>query len=227
MNTKLLTALLAGSLLLLASCTDSDTQTPSTWNNDTAQTVESNTEVPQVQEPSEETWVELGGAVMLPSQDVVDNIAMSLEHTTLVTALQSANLIESLKEIGPFTVFAPSDNAFWALPDGTVETLLQPENNSELANILAYHVVPGNYTTDKLIDGLELETLQGQSIVIEDENGKWTANGASISVANAESINGTIHNLDGVLLPEVEDEMEGEQDPEMQDNQEMSDTDEQ
>jgi hypothetical protein len=156
MNTKYIIALLAGSLVLLASCSDNTADITVTPNDDT--TVIESTDT--IDTTENEEGVMIGGAMMVPSSDIIDNAVNSNDHTTLVAAVQAADLVEALKGEGPFTVFAPTNAAFDALPAGTVDTLLMPENKGDLTNVLTYHVVPGAYTSADLSDGLELTTLQ-------------------------------------------------------------------
>ena len=158
--------------------------------------------------------VVVGGAPMLPTKTIVANAANSADHATLVTAVSSAGLIETLNGAGPFTVFAPVDSAFAALPPGEVDSLLQPENRGMLTSILTYHVVPGRLDSDALRQRVaagggttELKTASGailtvkangpSNLVIEDEQGRL----ATISTYDVYQSNGVIHVIDDVLLP--------------------------
>ena len=119
----------------------------------------------------------------------------------LVAAVQAAGLVETLKSEGPFTVFAPTDEAFAALPAGTVETLLKPENKAQLIAILTYHVVSGKVMSGDLSNGMTAPTVQGSDITIMTEGGV-TVNGANVVSADIETSNGVIHVIDAVIIPE-------------------------
>ena len=134
------------------------------------------------------------------SKDIVDTAVGAGNFTTLVAAVEAAGLVDTLKGDGPFTVFAPTDAAFAALPEGTVESLLLPENKDQLVSILTYHVVAGKVMSTDLSEGLEAETVQGQNITITLEGGA-KVNGATISTADIETSNGVIHVIDAVILP--------------------------
>ncbi len=150
-----------------------------------------------------EAGVEVGGAMMLPSMDIVENAMNANNVTTLVAAVQAADLVETLKSEGPFTVFAPTNAAFEKLPDGTVTTLLMAENKAQLADILTYHVVAGSYTSADLVDGLELTTVQGETLMFTiNANGMLEINGeAMVETADVISSNGVTHVIDTVLMP--------------------------
>jgi uncharacterized surface protein with fasciclin (FAS1) repeats len=155
----------------------------------------------------------VGGAAMYPSKDIVDNAVNSKDHTTLVTAVKAAGLVDTLKGPGPFTVFAPTNAAFDKLPAGTVDTLLKPENQDQLKKVLTYHVVPGRITSHKLAAMIqngggkaELKTVEGgtltammdgNNIVLKDEKGDT----ATVTQADVMQKNGVIHVIDTVLLP--------------------------
>ena len=157
--------------------------------------------------------VMVGGAAMYPTKNIVENAVNSKDHTTLVAAVKAAGLVETLSGTGPFTVFAPINMAFDALPAGTVETLLKPENKAKLTSVLTYHVVSGklnSWDLAKMIKegngSAKLTTVQGEvltvksngnSIMIIDENG-GTAN---VTIADVNQSNGVIHVVDKVLLP--------------------------
>lgn len=150
-----------------------------------------------------EDGVMVGGALMTPDKDIVDNAVNSKDHTTLVAAVTAAGLGETLKGAGPFTVFAPTNAAFEKLPAGTVDTLLKPENKDQLTGVLTYHVVPGMYRASDLTDGMTLETVNGQMLTFTEEGGKWYINGDSmITIADVLSSNGVTHVVDTVLLPQ-------------------------
>ena len=135
------------------------------------------------------------------SKDIVDTAVDAGTFETLVAAVQAAGLVDTLKGEGPFTVFAPTDEAFAALPEGTVENLLLPENKDQLAAILTYHVVPGKVMSTDLMDDMEAETVQGSSVTIDLDNGVMVEN-ATVTTADIETSNGVIHVIDTVILPE-------------------------
>jgi uncharacterized surface protein with fasciclin (FAS1) repeats len=139
---------------------------------------------------------------MVPSLDIVDNAMNADNVTTLVAAVAAADLVETLKSEGPFTVFAPTNEAFAALPDGTVETLLLPENIEQLTTVLTYHVVPGAFTSADLADGMVLTSVQGQDLTITYENNLWYVNDVAIQTADVISSNGVTFVIGEVLLPE-------------------------
>lgn len=158
--------------------------------------------------------VMVGGQAMLPAKNIVQNAVNSADHTTLVTAVKAAGLAETLQTAGPFTVFAPTNAAFAALPAGTVDMLLRPDHKETLAKILTYHVVPGDYSAERLramIQGangrLTLGTVSGgkltlmmngpSNIVVHDEK-MGTAN---IVIYDVKQSNGEIFSIDRVLLP--------------------------
>ncbi len=153
----------------------------------------------------EEAGVMVGGAMMLPSMDIVENAMNASNVTTLVAAVAAADLVDTLKGPGPFTVFAPTNAAFDALPAGTVDTLLLPENKADLAGILTYHVVAGSYTSANLADGQTLTTVQGEELTIRKNANGITVNGsAMIETADVISSNGVTHVINAVLLPPTE-----------------------
>ncbi|MEP3442896.1 MAG: fasciclin domain-containing protein [Sulfitobacter sp.] len=135
-------------------------------------------------------------------KDIVDTAANAGEFSTLLAAAEAANLVEALKGDGPYTVFAPTDAAFAALPEGTVETLLLPENKEQLAAILTYHVVPGKIMSTDLIDDSEAITVNGDTIMIDLDNGVMIDD-ATVTQADIEASNGVIHVIDTVILPDV------------------------
>ena len=134
------------------------------------------------------------------SRDIVDTAVSAGSFTTLVAAVQAAGLVETLKGEGPFTVFAPTDDAFAALPEGTVETLLKPENKDQLTAILTYHVVPGKVMSTDLSNNMMATTVQGGELTIMTEGGV-TVNGANVTIADGMASNGVIHVIDQVILP--------------------------
>ena len=134
-------------------------------------------------------------------KDIVDTAAGNDQFETLVAAVQAAGLVETLKGDGPFTVFAPTDEAFAALPEGTLETLLKPENKTTLAAILTYHVVAGKVMSSDLTDDSTAATVQGDTIAIDLDNGPMIDD-AKVVAADIETSNGVIHVIDKVILPE-------------------------
>ncbi|WP_420586460.1 fasciclin domain-containing protein [Ruegeria sp.] len=134
------------------------------------------------------------------SKDIVDTAVGAGSFETLVAAVQAAELVDTLKGEGPFTVFAPTDEAFAALPEGTVESLLKPENKDQLVAILTYHVVPGKVMSGDLSDDMTAATVQGGDITIDLDNSVMV-NDASVVQADIETSNGVIHVIDKVILP--------------------------
>lgn len=155
----------------------------------------------------------VGGQEMYPTKDIIDNAVNSADHTTLVAAVKAAGLVDTLKAAGPFTVFAPTNEAFAKLPAGTVENLLKPENKDALSKILTYHVVAGRLSALDLKQQIkagngqaELKTvsggtltvmMQGKKIVLKDEKGDMS----TITIPNVFQSNGVIHVVDTVVLP--------------------------
>lgn len=155
----------------------------------------------------------VGGAAMYKNKDIIDNAVNSKDHTTLVAAVKAAGLVETLKGKGPFTVFAPTNAAFAALPAGTVETLLKPENKSMLAGILTYHVVAGNYDSKAIAKAIKkgngtatfttvaggklMAKMDGGTLVLTDEKGGTSR----VTIADVKQSNGYIHVIDTVVLP--------------------------
>jgi len=155
----------------------------------------------------------VGGAAMYPSKNIVQNAMHSKAHTTLVAAVKAAGLVKTLESPGPFTVFAPTNAAFKKLPEGTVKTLLKPENKDKLKSILTYHVVPGRLTAKDLMDKIkagngkaEIKTVEGDPLTFEmkgstlwviDEKGDK----AKVTIANVMQSNGVIHVINKVMLP--------------------------
>ena len=148
----------------------------------------------------------VGGGMMLPSRDIVTNASLSADHTLLVMAVKSAGLVETLQGAGPFTVFAPTNDAFNKLPAGTIDKLLLPESNAQLKSVLTYHVVAGRYTADDLKDGQTLTTVQGEPLKVVRKNGRvmitdGKGNTANVLTPNVISSNGITHVIDTVLMP--------------------------
>jgi len=144
----------------------------------------------------------VGGSYMVKNLDIVDNAVNANNLTTLVAAVKAAGLVDTLKGTGPFTVFAPTNDAFEKLPEGTVDDLLKPENKAKLASILTYHVVSGRYTSADLEDGMMLKTVNGDEIKITYTDEKWMVNGAMVETADIASSNGVTFVINGVLLPQ-------------------------
>ncbi len=141
-------------------------------------------------------------SVILPStHDIVETAIEAGSFNTLAAALEAASLVEALQGDGPFTVFAPTDEAFAKLPEGTVESLLKPENKDQLAAVLTYHVVSGRIFSDAAAAGATVETLQGQTITTKSEDGKVFVNDARVVKADIDTSNGVIHVIDSVILP--------------------------
>ena len=160
-----------------------------------------------------EKTVQVGGAPMYPSKNIVQNAVNSKDHTTLVAAVKAAGLVDTLQGPGPFTVFAPTNKAFGKLPKGTVDTLLRPENKQKLTDVLTYHVIAGRYSANDLMnmakrDGgqTKLKTVEGDELTIA-ANGNtltvWDSKGSrsTITIRNVFQSNGVIHVVDSVLLP--------------------------
>lgn len=162
---------------------------------------------------AQEKTVQVGGAAMYPSKNIIQNAVNSKDHTTLVAAVKAAGLVETLQGNGPFTVFAPVNMAFEKLPDGTVPTLLKPENKARLTSILTYHVVAGKLDSKdlaKLIkDGngvAELKTVEGGKLWIMMKGNKFMlkdekGNVAHVTIKDVYQSNGVIHVIDSVVMP--------------------------
>jgi len=170
--------------------------------------------MPAIAQPLSESTVRVGGQAMFPSKTIVANAVNSKDHTTLVSAVKAAGLVDTLNSRGPFTVFAPTNAAFGMLPAGTVESLVKPENKTTLTKVLTYHVVPGNYDTNRIRAMIlagngtaELKTVSGgrlwltmngsTNILIKDEMGEV----ADITISDVRQSNGVIHVVDHVLMP--------------------------
>jgi len=134
-------------------------------------------------------------------KDIVDVASENGSFTTLVAAVKAAGLVDTLKGKGPFTVFAPTDEAFAKLPEGTVEMLLKPENKDKLVAVLTYHVVPGKVTASDVMKIDSAKTVQGESVMVKVVDGKVMINDAQVVTADVEASNGVIHAVDTVLMP--------------------------
>ncbi|WP_353890114.1 fasciclin domain-containing protein [uncultured Algoriphagus sp.] len=133
--------------------------------------------------------------------DIVD-LAVSQDFlSTLVAAVKAGDLVDVLKGDGPFTVFAPTNDAFAKLPAGTVENLLKPENKAQLVAVLTYHVVPGKVMSGDLSNGMKAKTVQGSEITVTLKDGKAMINDATVTAADIEADNGVVHVIDTVILP--------------------------
>ncbi len=162
---------------------------------------------------AQEKTVNVGGAPMYPSKNIVENAVNSKDHTTLVAAVKAAGLVETLSSKGPFTVFAPTNAAFDKLPKGTVETLVKPENKELLTSILTYHVVAGKWDSKQIAALIEkgngkaelktvqggtlIATMKGKKLVLTDEKGGM----ATVTIADVYQSNGVIHVTDAVSMP--------------------------
>jgi uncharacterized surface protein with fasciclin (FAS1) repeats len=156
----------------------------------------------------------VGGAAMFENKNIVENAVNSKDHTTLVAAVKAAGLVPTLEGTGPFTVFAPTNEAFAALPAGTVDTLLKPENKATLTQVLTYHVVPGRYDKMALENAIKsapggrvaLKTAEGETLTVADANGAlWVTdqkgNTARVTIPDVYQSNGVIMVVDKVLMP--------------------------
>jgi len=159
--------------------------------------------------------VTVGGAPMYPNKNIVENAVNSKDHTTLVAAVKAAGLVETLSGAGPFTVFAPTNEAFAKLPAGTVDTLLMPANKDKLVAVLTYHVIPGKIAAAdvvaaikkgggkaevKTVNGAVLTfTQEGNDVIVTDTSG----NKAKVTIADVNQSNGVIHVIDAVLVPKA------------------------
>jgi uncharacterized surface protein with fasciclin (FAS1) repeats len=170
--------------------------------------------VPAYAQQMSNEMVMVGGAPMYPSKNIIQNAVNSKDHTTLVAAVKAAGLVDTLEGPGPFTVFAPTNAAFAKLPDGTVASLLKPENKGTLTTVLTYHVVPGRMTAVSLMKAVKdgggeahLKTVAGEDLVVkQDGPGKLTVTDAkgdvaNVTIADVLQSNGVIHVIDTVLLP--------------------------
>jgi uncharacterized surface protein with fasciclin (FAS1) repeats len=170
--------------------------------------------VPAIAQPTmPANTVMVGGAPMYPSKNIIENAVNSKDHTTLVAAVKAAGLVETLEGKGPFTVFAPTNEAFAKLPPGTVDTLLKPENKPTLVKILTYHVVSGSYTAADLMKMVKagggkamLKTVEGEPLTISENGTKLFVSGeksgvSEVTISNVKQSNGVIHVINTVVLP--------------------------
>ena len=170
-------------------------------NTDTANADSTAMDTTMVDTVMAETGVEVGGAMMVPSKNIVENAMASSDHTTLVAAVKAADLVATLSGPGPFTVFAPTNAAFDMIPKATLDGLLKPEAKADLAKILTYHVVAGAVKAADLTDGQEITTVQGGKLKVSIKDGVVMINGAKVTIADAMSSNGITHVIDAVLMP--------------------------
>ncbi len=161
----------------------------------------------------DEKTVMVGGAAMYPGKNIIENAVNSKDHTTLVAAVKAADLVETLQGDGPFTVFAPTNEAFEKLPKGTVETLLKTENKKTLQTVLTYHVLAGRHSATDIMDDIKkgngkatyktvsggtlTAMMKGKKVMLMDEKGGM----ASVTIADVNQSNGVIHVVDSVVLP--------------------------
>ncbi len=138
-----------------------------------------------------------------PDADIVDLAVQTEFLSTLVAAVKAGDLVDVLKGDGPFTVFAPTNEAFAKLPAGTVENLLKPENKAQLVAVLTYHVVAGKVYSKDLKNGMKAKTVQGGDVTITLKDGKAMVNNATVSTADIEASNGVVHVIDTVILPSM------------------------
>ncbi len=162
-----------------------------------------------------EKTVEVGGAPMYPSKNIIENAVNSKDHTTLVAAVKAAGLVETLSGPGPFTVLAPTNAAFDKLPNGTVDNLLKPENKAQLSGVLTYHVLAGKFNAKDVMVAIKkgggkatMKTVAGGDLSFSMKGDKlmvWDANGgmATVTIADVNQSNGVIHVVDGVLLSKM------------------------
>lgn len=153
-----------------------------------------------------EKTVTVGGAPMVPSRNIIENMVNSKDHATLIAAVKAAGFVDTLAGKGPLTVFAPTNAAFGKLPSGTLDGLLKPENKAALAKILAYHVVAEKLAAADLTDGRTLRTVEGEELTVKLDGSRiWLLDAkggkASLTTTDAVQSNGVIHVIDSVLMP--------------------------
>jgi uncharacterized surface protein with fasciclin (FAS1) repeats len=193
----LLLPAVAAVLICMSSCNDAKKEEMKT------ETTTMDTSMTTTEMPVKEEGVMVGGAMMVPSKNIVENAVNSTEHTTLVAAVKQAGLAETLSGTGPFTVFAPTNMAFDAVPKATLESLMKPESKEKLSGILTYHVVPGSLKAADLKDGQKLKTVQGQELTVKVADGKVMINDAEVTTADVVSSNGVTHVINKVLMPKM------------------------
>lgn len=204
---------LTASVFTLVTIASSQAQT----KNDSTSKAKTTTHTDSINQDTTKATAQLkvvGGAQMLPTNDIVENTSQSKDHTTLVSAIQSAGLADTLKAAGPFTVFAPTNDAFAKLPAGTLDTLKQPANKEKLADVVAYHVVSGKLSSRDLAlavaranGNATLTTVEGENLTVsinEEKNLQITdakGNIALVTMFDVEQENGIVHVINNVLLP--------------------------
>jgi uncharacterized surface protein with fasciclin (FAS1) repeats len=176
-NLVFLSAFIIGGTLLLTGCGDSTAPTP---------------DKPKPEQPADQ------------AKDIVDTAVAADGFQTLVAAVKAAGLVDTLKGEGPFTVFAPTDEAFGKLPAGTLDELLKPENKEKLTAILTYHVMPGKVLAADVVNLKSAKTVQGAEVAIAVENGKVKVDEANVTATDIDCTNGVIHVIDAVILPKSE-----------------------
>ncbi|TKC10214.1 fasciclin domain-containing protein [Pedobacter polaris] len=194
MKTKFLSLAMAVAILAMTSACNS-TKTDSSMGDTTSM------DTTMADTTMDEAGVMVGGAMMVPSKNIVENAMGSSDHTTLVAAVKQAGLVETLSGTGPFTVFAPTNAAFAMVPKATLDGLMKPEMKADLTKILTYHVVAGALKAADLKDGQELTTVQGGKLMVSIKDGVVMINGAKVTIADVVSSNGVTHVIDGVLMP--------------------------
>jgi uncharacterized surface protein with fasciclin (FAS1) repeats len=182
---KLKLSAMALAMVSLVACGSGESETATTDSPTTISSTETTTPAPAPAAPA----------------TVVDIAVGSPDHSTLVAAVTAAGLAETLSGAGPFTVFAPTNAAFAALPAGTLDDLLKPENKAKLASILTFHVVAGAVKSTDLTDGMKAKTVNGEEVTINVKEGKVTVNGANVTTADLVAGNGVVHVIDAVILP--------------------------
>ncbi|RPI87655.1 MAG: fasciclin domain-containing protein [Chloroflexi bacterium] len=202
MNNKHILSLLVLLSLALSACAPGAASTPDQAEEALLQETQNMEPTPtQMEESLPDT-----GSTEEPAQtpapgDIIDIASADGRFTTLVAAVQAAGLVEALKSEGPFTVFAPTDEAFSKLPEGTLDELLMPENSDQLENILLYHVVEGKVMAEDVVKLESVETLAGQAVQVEVMGDEVMINDAKVIITDIETSNGVIHVIDTVLLP--------------------------
>ncbi len=220
MNKIFLTITLAGTVAAISACGDMATNTTNmansanTMRSNNANTMAANTMAPAntATAPASDNPM-VGGAPMLKTKDIVDNAVNSKDHTTLVAAVKAADLVETLKGAGPFTVFAPTNAAFDKVPQATLDTLMKPESKKALTGILTYHVVAGNQDAATIAKAIEAgngkatfktvaggtltASMEGKDVILTDEKGGKS----KVTIADVMQSNGVIHVVDSVLMP--------------------------
>ncbi|MGY3054047.1 putative surface protein with fasciclin (FAS1) repeats [Pedobacter sp. UYEF25] len=198
MKKKFLNVAMGVAVVAMAAACNSQKKDASTMDSNT---MSSTTMTDTTKMASTEQGVEVGGAMMVPSKNIVENAVNSKDHTTLVAAVKAAGLVETLSGTGPFTVFAPTNEAFDKIPKATLEGLMKPAMKADLTKILTYHVVSGALKAADLKDGMELTTVQGEKLKVSVKDGKVMINGATVTIPDIMDSNGVTHVIDQVLMP--------------------------